>query len=591
MFCDYDDILLLLNKHFCQLAALSRIPSFVALLNLPQLTAPTRLHPHSHSPSRRHPPQACHEYNALRHLAYIANALSCLPCPLAMSDFNNRSVSDMQHPNTSSLKRDDDETYRMTVLRFDKTEDEVDQHFLQMALDLGINIPQEPKTTIDLITGNVATLNIDSDAPEPHQLSPSRASESTHTASESSIEQMEHTKTPSLTATSVTTASISSAASNKSNYVKVRNGFRRISRLHRRKTMAVPVPAIPLRTSSMFHILRPGLEPRAITADQIATIYNPQPHAITTDQIRTLSIPRKRVMSTTYNAPPPLPPPAPLSPPLRSPGEETIETLYARRRSISNPTLKKLRTTQLQEQLRFISFEASQHRLMRTKQLQHKRDSLSRYQDQERDTHAQHTEALSSLETRHLTAEVDLQRTLQLERQACDTRLKHMQAYCNPRSTVAGMPSRVVTKSDYRQLEQQYHIRNGMDNLHASRINVLRERQGKQQERIMAKQEAELETLESNFEQQNEELDTKFREEEMQLQQEFAERKKRLVRRWALAEAIERRKLEKATGETFEPLPPIFWSGDEGGRGKEKERAREVPGKEDNPTYDAMNMI
>ena len=509
-----------------------------------------------------------------------------------MAADKQRSISDMQHADTSSHKQDDDETYRMMVLRFDQTEDEVDQHFLQTALDLGINIPQEPKITLDLITSNVATLDINPSIQEPHHIPPSRASESTHTASDSSIEQMRFRQTPSLTATSTTSASISSASSNKSNYVKVRKGLRRISRLHRRKTMAVPVPAIPLRTSSMLHISRPGLEPRAITADQIPTISDSQPHAITTDQIRTLSIPRKQVMSITYNAPPPPPPPpAPLSPPLRSPEEETIETLSARRRSISNPTLKKLRTTQLQEQLRFISFEASQHRLMRTKQLQHKRDSLARYQDQERDTHARHNEALSSLENRHLTAEVDLQRTLQLERQACDTRLKHMQAYCNPRSTVAGMPSRVVTKSDYRQLEQQYHIRNGMDNLHASRINVLREKQGKQQERIMAKQEAELETLESNFERQNEELDAKFQDDELQLRQEFAERKKRLIRRWELAEAIERRKLEQATGETFEPLPPITWSSEGDGRGKEKERAREGQGKEINLAFDAMNMI
>lgn len=469
----------------------------------------------------------------------------------------------------------------------------MDQHFLQTALDLGINLPDEPKTALELITSNVATISINPDIIEPNQMSPSRASESTHTASDSSMEQMSHRKTPSLTATSITSASISSASSNKSSYVKVRKSFRRISRLHRRKTLAVPVPAIPLRTSSMLHISRPGLEPRAITADQIPTLSDAQPHAITTDQIRTLSIPRSRVMSVTYNAPPPPPPPPPvaLSPPYRPPELETVEALSARRRSISNPTLKKLRTTQLQEQLRFISFEASQHRLMRTKQLQHKRDSLSRYQDQERETHARHTESLASLETRHLTAEVDLQRTMQLERQACDTRLKHMQAYCNPRSTVAGMPSRVVTKSDYRQLEQQYHIRNGMDNLHESRINVLREKQGKQQERIMAKQEAELETLESDFERQNEELDEKFRDEDMHLQQEFAERKKRLVRRWGLAEAIERRKLEQATGETFEPLPPITWSGEEDGREKGKERTREGPEREVNLAYDAMNMI
>lgn len=107
----------------------------------------------------------------------------------------------------------------------------------------------------------------------------------------------------------------------------------------------------------------------------------------------------------------------------------------------------------------------------------------------------------------------------------------------------------------------------------------------------MAKQESELEAIESNFERQNEQLDVKLRDEEIQLQQEFAERKKRLVRRWELAEAIERRRLEQATGETFEPLPPITWSSDKDGRGQEKERARERPETDVNLAYDAMNLI
>lgn len=105
----------------------------------------------------------------------------------------------------------------------------------------------------------------------------------------------------------------------------------------------------------------------------------------------------------------------------------------------------------------------------------------------------------------------------------------------------------------------------------------------------MAKQESELETLESDFERQNEEMDAKFRDEEVRLRQEFAERKQRLVRRWGLAEAIERRKLEQATGETFEPLPVITWSDD--GDGGEMETEGEERGKEVNLAYDAMNMI
>ncbi|KAK3172396.1 hypothetical protein OEA41_005717 [Lepraria neglecta] len=477
-----------------------------------------------------------------------------------MAASSNRSTPDMQQVQHSSSKPNDDDTYRIMVLRFEQTEEEVDQHFLQTALELGINIPQDPKTTLDLVTSNVSTLNIDSAPMEPPAHPPSRASQSIHTAStDSSMEQQRHRKTPSLAATSITSASLSSASSRKSNYVKVRESFWRMSRLHRRKTLGADVPVIPPRASSML---------------RSNAYFN---NASETSQVD--RVPRSS---------PPRPPPS--DPPPPPPEQETLGIITARRRSMSNPVLKKLRTTQLQEQLRFISFEASQNRLMRTREIQHKRDALSDYHERQKDIYIRHAEALASLEHRHLSAEVDLNRTLELERQACDTRLRHMQAYCNPRSTVQGMPDRVVTKSDYRQLEQQYHIRNGMDNLHASRINVLREKQGKQTERIMAKQEAELEALESDFEHQNEELDTKFREEERQLQQEFAERKKRLVARWNLAEVIERRKLELLTDEEHGPLPAIKWSHDTV-ETKERRNEREDEEHAVDVAYDAMNMI
>ncbi|MCJ1452250.1 hypothetical protein MMC28_002592 [Mycoblastus sanguinarius] len=514
-----------------------------------------------------------------------------------MAASKKRSLSDMQQSDRGSKKQNDDDTYRMMVLRLDETEDEFDQNLLQTALDLGIDVPQGPKTRLDLVISNVSNLNISPPPSDLIILPPSRASQSTHTASDSSLEHQRHRQTPSLSTTSITSVpSISSTSSNKSSYVKVKKSFRRISRLHRRKTMTVPVPALPLAAASsailpaMLQVVRPGLHHRSITADQIETAPNPQPHAMTTNQIHTLSLPNNQVLSVTYNAPPPCPPTLPPPPP---PEAVTPETIAARRRSISDPTLKKLRTTQLQEQLRFISFEASQHRLMRTKQLQHKRDALSQYHRQQKEIHVRHAEALTSLEQRHLSAEVDLHRTLQLERQACDTRLKHMQAYCNPRSTVEGMPNRVVTKNDYRQLEQQYHIRNGMANLHESRINVLRERQGKQLERIVAKQETELEILETDFERQNEDLDAKFQSEEIQLQQEFANRKARLVARWNLAETIERRILELATGETHGPLPQVSWSddGDREGGGRRESKEREELLHDANLAYNAMNMI
>ena len=516
-----------------------------------------------------------------------------------MAVSKKRSLSDMQDLDRSSARQNDDDTYRMMVLRFEETEDEVDRHFLQTALDLGINIPQDPDTTLQLVTNSICDLEIESEPSEAITVPDLRTSPSFHTASDSSIEQQGHRKTPSLAATSITSASLSSVASNKSNIVKVRRGFRRISRFHRRKTVPDPVPDVPPRASSMLQAPRPGMQSqRAITIDQIPKTSDPPPHAITTNQMHHLTIPKTRASSVPNNAPPP---PQPTAAPPPPPPDNSLQAIAGRRRSISNPVLKKLRTTQLQEQLRFISFEASQKRLLRTKHIQHKRDALSQYHGQQKDAHTRHAEALASLENRHLSAEAELHRTLQTERQACETRLKHMQAYCNPRSVVEGMPNRVVTKADYRQLEQQYHIRNGMDNLHASRINVLRERQAKQFERIMAKQEMELETLETDFEHQSEELDATFHAEELRLQGDFAERRRRLVARWNIAEAIERRRLELQSGEEHGPLPLITWSSDSdskssappspvssrGSRGK----SRDGYPAEAQLAYDALNMI
>lgn len=140
-----------------------------------------------------------------------------------------------------------------------------------------------------------------------------------------------------------------------------------------------------------------------------------------------------------------------------------------------------------------------------------------------------------------------------------------MQAYCDPRNTVEGMPKRIVTRNDYNKLEQQYHVRNGMDDLHASRINVLRETQAKQLERILAKQDTEMKQLQSDFEHQSHILDVKFQAEARRLQREFLDRKKRLVKRWNLTEAIERKRLEIEKGDKFGALPVVEWGEDEDG--------------------------
>lgn len=228
---------------------------------------------------------------------------------------------------------------------------------------------------------------------------------------------------------------------------------------------------------------------------------------------------------------------------------------------MNNAQVQRLRATELEEQARFLQFEAEQFRVMHAKQAEVRLALLDHYKERERAMQDRHTEALSTVENRQLTAEVDLCRNLELERQACNTKLKHMEAYCSNKSRpVDGMPPRVVTDRDFRALAQQYHLRNGMDNLHEARINVLREKQAKQLERIAVKQEAEVEALADKLENEiNDMVQYRFVREEADLRRQFKERKNRLVGRWLLAEAIERRKLENETGDVFGPLTKIDW--------------------------------
>ncbi|KAL8722573.1 MAG: hypothetical protein Q9225_000969 [Loekoesia sp. 1 TL-2023] len=447
------------------------------------------------------------------------------------------------HPPSSKKPTDplfDGDNYKMMVLRFshDTTEEEVDRQFLRTALNLGINVPQDPKTTLELVTNNVSALDLTSNSSD-FRPPPSRTSNSTHPTSCSSSEQRGPTKTPSLTSASMTSApsSINSDTSQKSSYTRIKKGIRRLSTLRRRKTIDAPVPPIPMPIAAIKTI-------RSL----------PRPCPATVDQPSPATILRKPVPAPTPETSP--------EPRVRAPSaphKYQLDDPAARQRSIQHPQLKQLRRSQVQEQRRFIRFEADQRRVMQSRQISRERKILDEYPQKVKAARQRHAEALSSLEQRHLLAEVDLEKTLEIERQACDTRLKHMQAYCNPRLAVQGMPNRVVTKQHYRQLEQQYHVRNGMDNLHAARINVLRERQGKQLERIAGKQEQELEELEKELADKMQQLEFSSQYDEQMLEHEFTERRKRLTSRWSLAEAIERKKLENETGEAYAPLPPFEW--------------------------------
>ena len=494
-----------------------------------------------------------------------------------------RSAGHVEQHALSRVPLNDNDTYRMMVLRLEQSEEEVDQQLIQTALDLGIDVsePSSPESALAELTDNVSTLEISPPQPgtstttEHSVQSSSQTSDSTNAHSDSSNEYRRHTKTPSLTATSITSAASASSASQHSHYSKVKKSIRRISTLRRRKPS---FPFAPTFFAPQTYLDRPATR-RISTADQASITAKPPFDSLSLDHSspsdnRLQEVDSACCAPVTYS---PQPPPTP-SEQHESTTPESSElyqepeiipppspsTIEAQHRSLNHPLLKKLHTTQLQEQLRFISFQASQTRLLQTAHLRAKRSALTSYKARQYKLEATHADALVSLEHRHLSAEEDLRKGLEAEKRGCDVKLKHMQAYCNPRATVEGMPRREITKADYRQLELQYHIRDGMDILHTSKINVLREKQAKQLERILAKQEAELSQAGTDFEQELQDLQKGFEDEDENQKIEFTKRRKRLVKRWNLMESIERRRLEQETEEGYGKMPDIIWKEEEG---------------------------
>ncbi len=451
-------------------------------------------------------------------------------------------------PDQSRRFHVEDDIYRMTVLQYarDCTEDDIDQQFLRIAVELGITVPGNPPTPLDLVARDVSALRLTSDP--DHATPTSRFSQSIQSASDSCSEQRSPTHASSTADDAVTSppSSIASTSSRRSSYSGWRNSFRKISALRRRRTIDVPLPALAL---SVRALKTPrSRQPERLTRAPSPTEAAPCPSTRTaTEEVRPDEMP------------------SPPSPPSPDPDPDPDPIAWddeSRRRSRTDPQLRLLRIYQLEERDRFGRFESSQHRLMRLGQIRAKQALLEGYRDRRETMEGRHADALAALEHGHLSAEVELRRALTLERQGCETRLRHMQAYCNPGCAIEGMPARTVTKKDRRQLEQQHHVCNGIANLHASRINVLREKQVKQLERVTAKQEAELERLAADLRQETADLDAACEAEAVRLRQDFAARQDRLVARWTLAEAIERRRLENQTGEPYAPLPVIPW-GDE----------------------------
>lgn len=163
------------------------------------------------------------------------------------------------------------------------------------------------------------------------------------------------------------------------------------------------------------------------------------------------------------------------------------------------------------------------------------------------------------------------------EKRAIQTRLKHMEAYCQTPSpptsplqvafnrgsvdstlTTLTIPERHVTQHHYENLAQAYHIRDNMDDLHASKINVLRGKQKRTLQSFMIKKDRLTEQLEKEQQKELDSIDFDYGKQEAEIKQEFSTKRLKLESRWKLQMLIEKTKMEKSTGLKYVCLPDIL---------------------------------
>ncbi|KIW15278.1 hypothetical protein PV08_05323 [Exophiala spinifera] len=244
----------------------------------------------------------------------------------------------------------------------------------------------------------------------------------------------------------------------------------------------------------------------------------------------------------------------------------------ALKRSMESQQLMGLRMTQLEEKVRFLEFQTTLISQLRTQKEHVKKQRQVEHERILSEQSTKNEEAVEALEARQLEEELKMQKEHELEKRAVMVRLRHMEAYCHTstpppdsispgsgRSSIdSALPERKVTDKDYHSLAQQYRERDVMDTLHSSKINVLRGRQKKAVEKMIAKKETELKKMEEDQAKELQTIDQSFTAQEAQLRLALGVKRTRLENRWKTQALIERTKLEKATGLPYAPLPDVI---------------------------------
>jgi hypothetical protein len=240
----------------------------------------------------------------------------------------------------------------------------------------------------------------------------------------------------------------------------------------------------------------------------------------------------------------------------------SAERQKAEERSRNHRAFQVLQQSQRGDLQRFLKFETLAKEKMQGRQRSRREALTEKHGELEEKMKERHAKTTAHLEDRQVAAEMELRSTLEQSEKSVRIRLKHMEAYCDRlgRNPDSNMPQRTVTERDLRELGQQYNLRDNIERLHQSKVNVMRDRQAKQMEELVDRQTSELDKLATKLQEDLEDLAGTFADETDAVTQLFKERKERLQRRWSLAILILCKELEAKENTTFAELPVPRWT-------------------------------
>jgi len=160
---------------------------------------------------------------------------------------------------------------------------------------------------------------------------------------------------------------------------------------------------------------------------------------------------------------------------------ESEEKLAAEKRTKDSEQLNSLRAQQINERDRLCAFERKMKWMMWTRHGQLKLQILDKYDKMQAAMKERHFRTTNQLEDRQVGAEMELRVNFKQMERVSVLRLRHMEAYCEGLGmSGTGNPRRNVTERDLIELGRQYNIRDNLERLHQSKINVMRDKQAKQ---------------------------------------------------------------------------------------------------------------